>query len=385
MNQTEHHRSGGQDKPGLLQRAREKLHSQAFRTDLLQIVKAVLAGTLAWWISVELLDSQMPFLAPWVALLTVHTTVSRSLSRGAQTTVASALGVGISFLVGHFLGVDIWTFALALLVGLIGARISWIRDEGTAIATTAIFVLSSGYEDQSPLLGDRMIEVGVGVVVALVINFLIFPPLRDRQASWLVDNLNERMGQVLCSMADEFADSWNTEKAQNWGRTIDSMTRELDGAWSQVRFARESRQANPRRMNRRDPTGSYETVLWRLDEGVTHLRNLTRTLEASSYSESPWDTRFRESWSDITRAAGTAIADPDAEVESIAGRLDELATTMSEETGLPAREWPSYGAMIASMRHIIVVVDDVASTRAARDPDRAPESGGKKAGGDTGK
>lgn len=385
MNQTEDNMTGAQEAPGYLQRLREKLSSQAFQTDLLQIFKAVLAGTLAWWISVWLLDSQMPFLAPWVALLTVHTTVSRSVSRGAQTTVASALGVGVSFLIGHFLGVSIWTFALALLIGLVGARISWIRDEGTAIATTAIFVLSSGFDDQSPLLVDRMIEVGVGVAVALAVNFLIFPPLRDKQASWLIDNLNERMGQVLCSMAEEFAESWDTEKAENWRKTIDSMNQELDGAWSQVQFARESRKVNPRRVRHPDQMGSYETILWRLDEGVTHLRNLTRTLEDSSYSDSPWDTQFREHWSDIVRAAGTAIADPDAEVESIADRLDELAETMSEEAGLPAREWPAYGSLIASMHHIIVVVDDVASSRAPRDTDKAPGSGEKKAGQDTDK
>lgn len=385
MNQTGDNITGAQDRSGYLQRLREKLSSQAFQTDLLQIFKAVLAGTLAWWISVWLLDSQMPFLAPWVALLTVHTTVSRSVSRGAQTTVASALGVGVSFLIGHFLGVSIWTFALALLIGLVGARISWIRDEGTAIATTAIFVLSSGFDDQSPLLVDRMIEVGVGVAVALAVNFLIFPPLRDKQASWLIDNLNERMGQVLCSMAEEFAESWDTEKAENWRKTIDSMNQELDGAWSQVQFARESRKVNPRRVRHPDQMGSYETILWRLDEGVTHLRNLTRTLEDSSYSDSPWDTQFREHWSDIVRAAGTAIADPDAEVESIADRLDELAETMSEEAGLPARGWPAYGSLIASMHHIIVVVDDVASSRAPRDTDKPSGSGEKKAGQDTDK
>src|SRR5699024_1679186 len=39
-------------------------------TDLLQIAKGVIAGTTAWWLSMYILDSQLPFLAPWTALLT---------------------------------------------------------------------------------------------------------------------------------------------------------------------------------------------------------------------------------------------------------------------------------------------------------------------------
>ena len=55
-----------------------------------------------------------PLPVPWpkparTALLTVHVTVSRSLSRGLQTTVASALGVALSFVVGAALGVSLWT------------------------------------------------------------------------------------------------------------------------------------------------------------------------------------------------------------------------------------------------------------------------------------
>src|SRR5699024_6476428 len=40
-------------------------------TALLQIAKGVMAGTLAWWLAMYVLDSQLPFLSPWTALLTV--------------------------------------------------------------------------------------------------------------------------------------------------------------------------------------------------------------------------------------------------------------------------------------------------------------------------
>lgn len=349
-------------------------------TDLLQIAKGVLAGTAAWALSIFVLDSQLPFLAPWTALLTVHATVHRSLSRGAQTTVASAVGVLVSFVIGAWLGVSVWTFALALLVGLLGSRISWIRDEGVAIATTAIFLLGSGFDSQQPLLVDRMVEVALGVAVGVGVNLLIIPPLRDQQASRYVDSINRRMGDVLINMADEFSTSWDTDQAEAWFRETESMSEELDSAWQTVRFARESERVNPRSgLRRRRGSGrngsstvtaeeaSYENILARVDEGISHLRHLTRTLREATYLDGDWDARFREGWVRIVRDAGHAIADPDAEVEPIFDRLSELSVSVAREGQLPRESWPLYGSLITSMRHIAVIVDDVASAREARE------------------
>nr|WP_218221403.1 aromatic acid exporter family protein [Nesterenkonia sp. Act20] len=356
--------------------ARTLFQRPEFLTDVLQIIKTVIAGTLAWWISTAVLESELAFLAPWTALLTVHATVHRSLSRGIQTTIASSLGVGLSFLIGYFLGVSLWTFALALLVGVTAARISWIRDEGVAIATTAIFVLGSGFDDQAPLLNDRILEVAIGVAAGVLVNLLILPPLRDKQAGRYVDSVNERMGSVLVSISEEFSDSWDTDKAESWFQETESMTQELNSAWAVVRFARESRRANPRghqgktsltQSSWNADEASYEEILERADEGVSHLRHLARTLREASYSEGDWDEDFREQWTEIVGATGRAIADPDREVAPLHERLTSLSTQLSEGHGLPSQSWPMYGSLIASVRHIVVVVDDVASARAARD------------------
>ena len=350
-------------------------------TDLLQIVKSVVAATGAWWVSENILNSEMPFLAPWTALLTVHATVHRSLSRGAQSTVASAVGVALSFVIGNYLGVSIWTFALALLVGLAAARLPWIRDEGVAIATTGIFILGSGFDSQQPFLGERILELSLGIAVGIMVNLLVIPPLRDQQAARYVDSINRRMGDMLVDMADELDTDWGTEKADDWFQETESMSEELNSAWQSVKFARESQRANPRdRLRRkRRPSGkprepnppaedaSYENILQRVDEGITHLRHLTRTLREGSYASGEWDTQFRERWTSIVRDAGRAIANPDADVEPIFDRLEDLAARMVDDEGLPERSWPLYGSLIASMQHIAAIVDDVASARDARE------------------
>lgn len=361
-------------------RAVARVQGPEFITDVLQILKTVIAGTAAWWLSVAVLGSAMPFLAPWTALLTVHATVHRSLSRGVQTTVASSIGVGLSFVIGYFLGVSIWTFALALLVGVAAARISWIRDEGVAIATTAIFVLGNGFDEQAGLLDDRIIEVALGVGCGVVVNLLVFPPLRNKQAGRYVDSVNRRMGKVLINIADEFSDSWETEQAETWFEETEAIGEELNSAWAVVRFARESQRGNPR--SRFSPPrgardlgqqrwgaegASYEEILERAGEGISHLRHLARTLREAAYAEGPWDQQFRTRWASLVYDAGHAIEDPDAEVEPLHDRLVELSSEMAQEEDLPEEFWPTYGSLITSLRHIVVVVDDVASARAARE------------------
>ncbi|MBE1514416.1 FUSC family protein [Nesterenkonia halotolerans] len=376
----QHHRPGSstganhhaQSRWGTLRRT---LRRPELTTDVLQIIKTVIAGTGAWWVSTAVLDSELAFLAPWTALLTVHATVHRSLSHGIQTTIASGIGVGVSFLIGYFLEVNLWTFALALLVGITAARISWIRDEGVAIATTAIFVFGSGFDEQAPLLDDRILEVVIGVAAGVAVNLLIFPPLRDQQAGRYVDSINERMGAVLGSISEEFSDNWDTDKAEPWFQETESMTQELNSAWTVVRFARESRRANPRARQGRQSLetsnwnaqeASYEEILERVDEGVSHLRHLARTLREATYTEGDWDQDFRNRWAKIVGDAGRRIANPDAEVAPLHDDLTSLSKQMSQDNALPGETWPIYGSLISSMRHIVIVVDDVASARQAR-------------------
>jgi hypothetical protein len=249
-----------------------------------------------------------------------------------------------------------------------------------AIATTAIFILGSGFNSQQPLLGERIGELALGVAIGLAVNLIVVPPLRDQQAARYVDSINRRMGDVLCSMGREFRESWDTDESDSWLQETLSMSRELNSAWASVRFARESRRANPRgylgtrRAGPHSTTISssakvgYEDILERVDEGISHLRNLTRTLAEASYDEGRWDDRFRAEWADIAADAGQAVADPDADVEPIHARLDELSTRLAQGE-LPSRSWPLYGALITSLRHIAVIVDDVASARSARESD----------------
>ncbi|MBF6842070.1 hypothetical protein HN289_20720, partial [Acinetobacter baumannii] len=139
----------------------------------------------------------------------------------------------------------------------------------------------------------------LGIAVGIVVNLLVIPPLRDQQAARYVDSINRRMGDMLIDMADELDQDWDTTNADDWFTETESMSEELNSAWQSVKFARESQRANPRNRLRRkrNPSGEaldsqtspedagYENILQRVDEGISHLRHLTRTLREGSYED----------------------------------------------------------------------------------------------------
>lgn len=61
-------------------------------------------------------------------------------------------------------------------------------------------------------------------------------------------------------------------------------------------------------------------------------------------------------------------------MEPLNDRLLQLASDLADDGRLPGTFWPVYGSLITSVRHIVVIVDDVASSREAREA--GPENPG---------
>src|SRR5690606_4713348 len=133
----------------------ETLRDPVTQSDLLQVVKVAGAAVVAWVLSVKLGFAQQ-FLAPWAAMLTVHASVYRTVSRGAQAVAATGLGVLLSYLVSLAFGFGLASLAVALLAGMLLSRMGVLRDEGVTVATTALFVLTSGAGQQEIALLARI-------------------------------------------------------------------------------------------------------------------------------------------------------------------------------------------------------------------------------------
>lgn len=343
-----------------------QVHLPGLTTDALQILKAVVAAVVAWVIAHHLLGLEAAFLAPWTALLTVHATVHRTVWRGGQTVIATVAGIFLAAGVTFVFGVSPWSLGLSLLLGMLLARISVLREEGLTVATTALFLITASYGvGQDPALLDRLADTAIGVVVALIVNVVVIPPLNTRSARQQVDNVNRSLGSLLNDMSHQMRVPWESQDTEDWIERSRDIDRDLQQAWSLVKLSSESGRWNFR--TRRQPTGGDDLaeILKRLEEGVAQTRSISRQVRESSRQAQQWDSIFSDRFVDLLARLGEAIADPDANVKALRSDVNSLADDLSRED-LPGMMWPLCGSLIASMRIIIDVVDDVATANPVR-------------------
>jgi uncharacterized membrane protein YgaE (UPF0421/DUF939 family) len=338
----------------------ERLRDPLFWTSALQLAKTALAAALAWVIAHSLFDVAQPFLAPWAALLTVHATVYGTLRHGAQQVAATVVGVLVAFAAGHVLGVSALSLGIAVLIGLAAGSVRSLRGEATTAAATAIVVLTTGYSDDGGMLAARLLDVGIGVAVGMLVNLLVWPPLRDRGAAHQIDVIDDRIGDLLCEIAGGLRGG--TPETDDWIERTEELDDDIDEARRVLGQARESGRLNPRPAKRRRmrATDDFAGVLQRLGQAVAEARSMVRTVALARVRPADWDPAFREPWLELLRETGEGVRGADAErLAATRAGLDELVARLDPDGEL----WPFYGALIVNLRNILESLDVVATAQ----------------------
>lgn len=341
------------------ERINDRISDPIWWNDVLQLTKTVLAAVAAWVIAASVLDLPQPFLAPWAALLVVHATVYRTFSKGTQQVAATVAAVLLATAVGETLGLTTWAIAVLLAVALVLGAVPWLGAEATTIATTGLVVLTTGFESDVMLI-SRLLDTAIGVAVGLVVNLVVWPPLRRHTAAKALDRVDDAIGELLADMAGDLGGRGQAEDVEDWIERTRDIDEDLDHAWALVRQAQESARMNPRRSARsmRDPRQWHE-LLRRMEQAIADTRSLARTIGAHS-AEHTLDSDFARPWVEMLGDAGraAAAADPSA-LLSVRRRLE--AFTEELRTTERSSEWPVYGAMIINLRNIIDAMDEVAA------------------------
>ena len=350
-------------------RARSRWRDPVFWTDVTQLFKTVLAAVAAWVVATAVLDLQQPFLAPWSALLVVHATVYRTFSQGLRQVSAAVLGVLLAWAVGNALGLDTVSVAVAMAVGLAVGALGWFAGQETAVAATALVVLTTGFSDNDNVLLMRLADTAIGIGVGLLVNLLVWPPLRRRTAISAMDAIDDRIGGLLVDMAAGLRRGCDADDVAAWVDQTRDLDEALDRAWSLVRQAQESARMNPRRSARelRDPR-SWFSLLRRMEQALAETRSMARTLGLSLAESRDWEASFRDPWLAALDDAGRAISEAeDAPLREVHTRLRALTEELGGQTPLPAL-WPEYGGLIVNLRNIVDAMDEVAAANPLGQP-----------------
>jgi uncharacterized membrane protein YgaE (UPF0421/DUF939 family) len=212
-----------------------------------QLVKTVIAAVIAWVLAVQVFHLAQPFLAPWAALVTVHATVFGTLRHGVQQAAASVIGVLVAFAAGHTFGLNAISLGAVVLVGLLAGSVPVFRAETTTAAATAVVVLTTGYSDNGGMLVARLFDTGTGIAVGLLVNLIVWPPLRDRSAAHQIDVIRDRVGNLLSDIAAGLSRGRAAVDIDGWIAQTGRLDNDIDRAWRVLKEARESGRLNPRR------------------------------------------------------------------------------------------------------------------------------------------
>jgi uncharacterized membrane protein YgaE (UPF0421/DUF939 family) len=345
----------------LRERVAERVRDPLTWTSLIQLAKTVVAAVAAWVIAAQVLDLPQAFLAPWSALLVVHSTVYRTFSRGLQQVTGAVIGVLLAWAIGNLLGLSTMAVSVLLVAGLVVGSLRWFRDESTAVAATGLIVLTTGFSTRDSLLVDRLLDTLVGIVVGLAVNLLVWPPLRDYSAARAIDAIDDGVAELLRDMAGALRAACDQETVTHWVDRTRSLDEDLDQAWALLRQARESSRFNPRRAAREvRRTDIWEEILRHDEQAIAECRSMARTIGHGIESVVEWEPEFREPWLYLLQEAGEAIGVPDsARVVAVRQELMRLTEDLSRED-LSERHWPEYGALIMNLRNVVASMDRVA-------------------------
>ncbi|PSK96574.1 aromatic acid exporter family member 1 [Murinocardiopsis flavida] len=291
------------------------------RHTLLLVLKSAVAATIAWFVADTLIQAQSPAFAPFSAVLMVQVTVYQSVVQSLRYVLAVAVGVGLQAVLGFMAGPDLLTFAMVALAALTLARWRRLGAQGSQVATAAFFAFSTFITttttvDRLAALGQIVVLVLVGCAIGVLVNLLLFPPMRYRSAEYGVRSLAHSLCDLLGDMAGALRGSeLEEERTDQWHYRATRMGPLVARARSSVETASESVYYNPRQLlsrGRTRPTFSgYEAVVDALARMSAQLESVTRTLaqQRAEFAEraGSGDGGFLRRYGDLLAAIGDTV------------------------------------------------------------------------------
>ncbi|HHV71834.1 MAG TPA: aromatic acid exporter family protein [Clostridia bacterium] len=162
----------------------------------MRTVKTGIAISICIFIS-RLLNFQSPFYSAIAAIITMENTFSNSWQAGKNRMLGTVLGavIGLVFALiqpGSILLSGLGTITVIFLSNLLG----W--EKATSIACVVFLAIMTNLGGKSPFLYslNRIRDTFIGIIIAIIVNYLIFPP--DYQQKFYTDlqSFLERLEQL---------------------------------------------------------------------------------------------------------------------------------------------------------------------------------------------
>lgn len=142
------------------------------------IWKLSIGSTLSWELA-KLFGSDHPYLAPLSVILTLQSTMDKTVSLSIKRVMGTIIGIVVTVLIASHMTVNGWNLGLLILLGCFVAKYLKLDKKVLhQVALTILFVFV--FEHQSNQYAfDRMRDTLVGVLVAGIIQLVWFRLIKN--------------------------------------------------------------------------------------------------------------------------------------------------------------------------------------------------------------
>lgn len=250
---------------------------------LMLALKTAIAATAAWFLGGFIPGElgEFSYYAPLGALVSLTPTLMDSVRSSFQTLIGLGLGIGLAWALIVSPAPGWVSVALSVGLGTILAGLPGLGQGRDYVPIAALFVIIIGGANANEFSLGYLVQMALGVLVGLLVNLLIMPPLFVRESAAGITAARARMVDALRTMSTTL--SSETEPAPDdpppWEGSVTSLRHDIDAARGLVRDAAESRRANPRtRWNKHDFRGDQGALeaLERIAPAVVELGDALR-------------------------------------------------------------------------------------------------------------
>lgn len=191
----------------------------------LRTVKTGIAVGITMLVS-RIFNIDHPFFAMVAALIAMQPTVSDSWHTGANRMLGTFIGalVGVIFIMISPPNFIMISLGIILLIHIMN-RLGW--NEAISIASVVFIAIYLNYKDGYTTYAlSRLFDTFIGISIALIVNYLIYPPTYDKK-------LLQEVNQVLEDIWIDVFNSFNiligeNVKPEAVKKTFDLIEEELD-------------------------------------------------------------------------------------------------------------------------------------------------------------
>jgi uncharacterized membrane protein YgaE (UPF0421/DUF939 family) len=242
------------------------------------MLKTIAAAVAAWYLTLLIVPDEKPIFAVMAAIIVVQPSVNQSLGRALERSIGTILGVVVALGASMAFGAPAWLVILAISIAIfVGWLFKFTPATSNQIAISAMLVIAIGAATPEYAL-HRIIETLVGVVVGLIINAAIVPPVILTPAVEAAAKLTDHIASVLEDMGAVLTRETSNEVIEEIYLRARALRGELNTARATVDRARESLRFNIRQGRKFHALEAYSTFIALDAILVTRTIGLARAL-----------------------------------------------------------------------------------------------------------